>query len=129
MKRFREVTMGHHVIMGRKTFESIPHGLPGRKIIVLSKQANYLAENVKIVTNFEAAFQIAQQAHETEVFIAGGAAVYQEALRWADKICLTRIEAEIAGDAFFPELNEQDWLKVNSVYHLPDTQHAYAYNF
>jgi len=129
MKHFRNITMGHHVIMGRKTFESIPHGLPGRKLIVLSQQANYHAENTTVVPNFESAFQIAQQAHATEVFIAGGAAIYQEALGWADKIYLTRIEAEIAGDAFFPALNERDWIKVSSMYHPPDIHHAYGYDF
>ena len=129
MRHFRNITMGHQVIMGRKTFESIPHGLPGRNIIVLSQQAGYHPANATVVPNIEAAFQIAQQAHETEVFIAGGASVYQEALGWVDKIYLTRIATEIVGDAFFPELNERDWIKVSSMYHPPDAQHAYGYDF
>lgn len=129
MRHFKNITMGHHLIMGRKTFESISHGLPGRNIIVLSQQTDYSAANARVAPNFEAAFQIAQQAHETEVFIAGGATIYQEALKWADKIYLTRIQTEITGDAFFPELNEQDWVKVSSMYHPPDIHHAYAYDF
>lgn len=129
MKHFRNITMGHHVVMGRKTFESIPNGLPGRSIIVLSQQPDYQAENATVVPNFESAFQVAQQAYEKEVFIAGGAAIYQEALGWIDKIYLTRIETEIAGDAFFPELKEQDWIKVSSMYHPPDVHHAYGYDF
>ena len=129
MKHFRNTTMGHYVLMGRKTFESISHGLPGRHIIVLSQQADYQAKNATVVPTFDSAFQTAQQAHETELFIAGGAAIYQEALEWVDKIYLTRIEAEIVGDAFFPELNERDWIKISSIYHPPDSQHAYAYDF
>nr|AIA15245.1 Dihydrofolate reductase [uncultured bacterium] len=129
MKHFRNITMGHHVIMGRKTFESIPHGLPGRKVIVLSQQAGYRAENAIVVSNWKAAFEVAQQVQETEVLIAGGATIYQEALEWVDKIYLTRIEAEITGDAFFPELNERNWRTISSMYHPPDAQHAYGYDF
>lgn len=129
IKHFRNTTMGHHVIMGRKTFESIAHGLPGRIIIVLTQQPDYQAKNATVVTSFESACQVAQQANETEVFIAGGAAIYKEALDWVDKIYLTRIEAEIIGDAFFPPLNEQDWIKLSSIYHPPDIHHAHAYDF
>lgn len=129
MKHFKNITMGHHVIVGRKTFESIPHGLPGRNIIVLSQEVGYQTENATVVLSFESAFRIAEKAHETEVFIAGGAAIYQEAVKWVDKIYLTRIETEIAGDAFFPELNERAWTKLSSIYHPPDIHHAYAYDF
>ncbi len=130
LQHFKKLTMGHHVIMGRKTFESIPNGLPGRNIIVLSKQLHYHAQNAIVVPNIEDAFEIAEKAHEKEVFIVGGATVYQAAMRRADKIYLTAIDATITGDTYFPPLGEdKDWRIVRSIYHYQDTHHAYGFHF
>lgn len=130
LQHFKKLTMGHHVIMGRKTFESIPNGLPGRNIIVLSKQRHHNIQDAIVVHSIEDAFQIAEKAHEQEVFIAGGATIYQEAMRWVDKVYLTAIDATITGDSYFPSLNyDEDWRIIRSIYHSLDTHHAYGFHF
>ncbi|MHB9147136.1 MAG: dihydrofolate reductase [Candidatus Amoebophilus sp.] len=129
LKHFKELTGGHHVIMGRKTFESLPGPLPGRKIIILSQSLNYKVEDCTVVPSLEMALKIANQANETEVFIAGGAAVYREALGIVDKIYLTVIHTDVEGDTFFPILEDHQWTEVSIVSHNPDIKHVYAYDF
>jgi len=129
MKHFKKLTMGHHVIMGRKTFESIPNGLPGRVMIVLSTQPNYEAKSAIVLPHFEDALKIAASSNEEEVFIAGGATIYQEAIPWIDKIYLTVIEENIAGDTFFPILDAADWEVKSNLYHPADIKHEYGCNF
>lgn len=129
MKHFRQTTLGHYVIMGRKTFESLPGSLPGRKLIVLTHNSHYHPSNSLIAPHLKGALEIAQQAGETEVFIAGGGQVYQEALPWADKLYLTEIQAWITGDTFFPPLDSHDWIEIKRTTHQPDPQHAYPLSF
>ncbi|ACE05737.1 hypothetical protein Aasi_0300 [Candidatus Amoebophilus asiaticus 5a2] len=129
LKHFKELTGGHHVIMGRKTFESLPGSLPDRKIIILSQSLNYKVEDCTVVPSLEMALEIANQANETEVFIAGGAAVYREALGIVDKIYLTVIHTDVEGDTFFPTLKDHQWTEVSIVSHNHDIKHAYAYDF
>jgi dihydrofolate reductase len=129
MKHFKRLTDGHHIIMGRKTFESLPASLPGRKIIILSQSLGYQVEGCTVVTSLEIALEVAKQANETEVFVAGGAAVYREALDMVDKIYLTVIHAQVEGDTFFPVLESHQWTEINRVSHNPDIKHAYPYDF
>ncbi len=129
MNHFKKLTMGHHVIMGRKTFESIPHRLPGRVMVVLSTQLNYQAKGAIVLPNLEDALRLAASANEEEVFIAGGATIYQEAILWIDKIYLTVIEAKMGGDTFFPVLNPADWKVKSNIYHPADIKHEYGCNF
>ena len=101
-RRFRELTMGHPVIMGRTTFESIGRPLPGRQNIVLTRHTGFRADGCLVVTDLRSALEAC--VGSTEVFICGGGELYREALPLADKLYLTIIEGEVDGDIFFPEL-------------------------
>ena len=112
MQLFRRLTMGHYLILGRKTFEAIGGPLQGRKMIVLTRQQDYTAEGCTVTDDLDKALEIAREDGEMEAFIGGGAVVYAQALPRADRIYLSRVHAEIAGDTFFPALNEQEWALV-----------------
>lgn len=109
LQLFKRLTMGHHLIFGRKTFESIGKPLPGRKMIVLSRQPGYSVEGCLTATSLQNALEIARKAGEDEVFIAGGAAVYIQALPLADRFYLSRVHANVKGDTIFPEFNLENW--------------------
>ena len=109
LKLFKRLTMGHHLIIGRKTFESIGKPLPSRKMIVLSRQAGYTIEGCLTATSLSHALEIARKAGEDEVFIAGGAAVYHQALPLADRFYLSQVHAKVRGDTTFPDFNLEDW--------------------
>lgn len=117
LKRFKEITMGHPIIMGRKTHESIGRALPGRANIVVTREPNYQAEGCVVVHSLDEAIKTAQ-GHEgnDEIFIIGGGQIYQEAIHLADKLYLTYVDKEIKGDVFFPPysefkkvISESDW--------------------
>ena len=109
MKFFKDTTMGHTVVMGRKTFESLPKALPGRKNIVISSNAQYQAQGATVVTSVEEALQIADNE---EVFVIGGGKIYAEFLPYADKLYLTEIDAECAdADTYFPQFNKSEYIK------------------
>jgi dihydrofolate reductase len=109
-RRFREITWGHPVIMGRKTFESIGHPLPGRRNIVLTRQEGYRAEGCLVVSGLEEA--LAACAGSGEVFICGGGALYREALPRAQRIYLTVVHLEGEGDVRFPEIPDDEFAEV-----------------
>jgi dihydrofolate reductase len=129
LQHFKRITMGHHVIMGRKTFASIGKPLPGRKLIIVTRNLDYQAEGCTIVQDISTALAAAEQAGETEVFIAGGGSVYRETLALTDKIYLTGIKAKIEGDTFFPAISSNEWKEVKRIHHPADAQHLYAYDF
>lgn len=107
LKRFREITMGHPIIMGRKTHESIGKALPGRANIVISRESNYVSEGTIIVHSLDEALRLAQnQPGNDEVFVIGGGEIYRQALPLADKLYLTVIDREIEGDTFFPDYSD-----------------------
>ena len=108
-RRFKEITMGHPVIMGRKTFESIGHPLPGRKNIIITTQRGFSPEGCVVVNDLQAAIMACEGADE--VFICGGEAVFREAMPLADRIYLTIVEEEFDGDAFFPGIPD-DFVEV-----------------
>lgn len=109
MKFFKDTTMGHTVVMGRKTFESLPKALTGRKNIVISSNAEYQAQGATVVTSVEEALQIADNE---EIFVIGGGKIYSEFLPYADKLYLTEIYAECAdADTYFPQFNKSDYIK------------------
>lgn len=109
MKFFKDTTMGHTVVMGRKTFESLPKALPGRENIVISSNAEYQAQGATVVTSVEEALQIADNE---EIFVIGGGKIYAEFLPYADKLYLTEIYAECAdADTYFPKFNKSDYIK------------------
>ena len=112
LRRFKEITMGKPMIMGRRTFESIGKALPGRRSIVITRQANYKAPGVEVVATPEAALELAR--HADEVMIIGGGKVYEHFLPMTDRIYLTRVHTEIEGDTFFPKIDEDQWRIVSS---------------
>ncbi|MEM9417024.1 MAG: dihydrofolate reductase [Bacteroidota bacterium] len=129
MKHFKQTTMGHHMIMGRKTFESIGRPLPGRELIVVTRNPDYHAPGCKTVGNIEEALAWAEQAGEPEVLIAGGEEIYRATLPLTDKIYLTEVKTVLEGDTFFPTLDQNKWREMQRTAHPADENHAYAYDF
>ena len=126
-KRFKSLTMGKPIVMGRKTWDSIGRPLPGRLNVVITRQAGYAAAGVTIVPSLEAALAAAGQAEE--ICVIGGAEIYQQALPMTERIHLTRIHATVPADTFFPALESKDWREVGREDHPADEKHAYAYSF
>lgn len=111
MKFFKETTMGHPVIMGRKTFESLPKALPGRKNIVISTNPEYKADGAEVVASVEEAIKLAE-VEDTDAFVIGGGRIYTEFLPYADNLYLTEINADCPdADTYFPEFNKSDYIK------------------
>jgi len=129
LKRFRELTMGHHIIVGRKTFESIGRPLPGRRMIVVTRNRNYKAEGCDVAHSVEDAINMAKKRGESEVFICGGAEIYAESIGIADRMYLTFVEARVAADTFFPEFDEHEWSEGESFYQPADEKNQYAFSF
>ena len=129
LKHFKEITSGHTVIMGRKTYESLPNGaLPNRKNIVLTSSKDLSYPNCIMVNSLEDAIDACNG--EEEVFIIGGAAVYKEALEQADKLYITRIHHSFEdADTFFPEINKSDWTETEQISHPADEKHLYPFTF
>jgi dihydrofolate reductase len=133
MRFFKETTMGHHVIMGRKNFESIPHKyrpLPNRTNIIVTRQTDYKAQGCVVVNSIEAALEVAKQNGDTEPFIIGGGQIYKLALeaKMIDKIYLTKVHHSFDGDTFFPEL-DNSWKEVERTDCKADEKHAHDYCF
>ena len=133
MRFFKETTLGHHVIMGRKNFESIPHKyrpLTDRTNIVITRQSGYKAEGCIIVNSVVAALDIAKNNGDTEPFIIGGGQIYKIALEQnlVDRIYLTKIHHTFDGDTFFPELNSE-WKEINRQDCFSDEKNKYDYSF
>ncbi len=129
-KYFRDTTMGKPVVMGRKTWESLPpksKPLPGRRNIVVTRQPDFRADGADVVSGVDEAVKLASTSSD-EVFIIGGGQLYGYGLEIADRLYLTRVHTEIDGaDAFFPHVDFQDWREVSRVEHAADDRHAYAF--
>jgi len=132
MKYFMQTTKGHHVIMGRKNYESLPEKfrpLPNRTNLVVTRQLHYNAPGCQVVHSVTAALDLARQNKEQEVFIIGGAAIYQAGLADTHRMYLTEIDAELEGDIFFPVFDRKDWKEISRVHHPADERHLYAFDF
>jgi dihydrofolate reductase len=127
MKRFKELTMGHTVVMGRTTYETLDEPLPGRRNVVLSRDPSRSYEGADVVTTLGEALRLA--GDDDEVFIAGGAEIYRLALPRADRIYLTVVHAEVAGDTVFPPFDDSDWELHTDERHDGDERHAHAFSF
>jgi dihydrofolate reductase len=126
-RHFKQTTEGHHVIMGRLTWESRNKPLPRRVNIVVSTTPGYAAPGATVVTSLAAALAAAEAAGEDEAFVIGGTRLYAEALPLADRLYLTRVEAEPEGDAYFPAFDASEWREVDRREHPIDERHAHAY--
>jgi dihydrofolate reductase len=133
LRRFRALTTGHPIIMGRRTWESIDRPLPGRTSIVVTRQTRFAATypEVRIVHSFEEALQAAATAPggESQSFVIGGAEVYAAALPYATRLYLTRVLAEVEGDARFPPLDWRQWTLMTTENHAADAKNEYAHSF
>lgn len=129
LKFFKNTTWGMPVIMGRKTYESFNKPLPGRYNIVITRQAGWTGDGAVAVSNLNAAMTKAAETNCREIFVIGGGEIYQQAFSLAEKIYLTRVNATLEADTFFPALDENDWQLVSSQEHAADEKHKYAYSF
>ncbi|HEX5470243.1 MAG TPA: dihydrofolate reductase [Lacipirellulaceae bacterium] len=134
LRRFKRLTMGHTIIMGRRTWESIGRPLPGRRTIVVTRQSDYqVADGVQIASSLEEALLAAEACDETDTFVVGGAELYREALPEADRLYFTEVAADVEGDTYFPvnfDTFEWDqWICLETEAHEADLQNEYAFVF
>ncbi|EKF55841.1 dihydrofolate reductase [Galbibacter marinus] len=127
-KRFKELTSGHHIIMGRKTFESLPKALPNRTHIIITRKEDYKAVgNCIVAHSLETALKAS--VSDPQPFIIGGGEIYKQAMDIADKIELTRVHATVEADTFFPEIDPQEWELTAQEHHLKDDRHKYSFSY
>lgn len=127
LKRFKALSLGKPIVMGRKTFDSIGRPLPGRLNIVVSRRSGLAIPGCQVVTSIDDALAAAQPA--PEVVIVGGADIYRQILPRVRTIHLTRVHANVEGDVLFPELHQHEWREVVKEYHPADERHAHAFTF
>lgn len=116
LKRFKQLTMGHHIIMGRKTYESLGRLLPGRTSVIVTRDPQYQVAGAQVVHSLPAA--LAACAEDSEPFLIGGAELYAAGLPYVTRLYITRVYAQVGGDAFFPELDMQAWQLVSDEAHV-----------
>lgn len=129
MKHFKEITTGHHIIMGRKTYESIGRPLPNRTNIVLTKNSKIRPKGCSVVNSLDKALNIAKKAGEKEVMVIGGSEIYKLALPLADKLYLTLVHENFKGDTKFPDYNKREWTEQRLEHHNKDIENPYDYSF
>ena len=127
LQYFKRTTSGHPVILGRKNYQSIGKPLPNRVNIVLTRARDFDAPGCKVVHSTDEALSVA--GHETEIFIIGGAEIYKEFLPLAQKLYITEIHADIAGDTTFPQYSNEDWQEIFREHHDADDRNPYPYSF
>lgn len=125
LKRFKALTMGHHIIMGRKTYESLDRLLPGRTTVIVTRNKRYHVEGALIAHSLEDAVVLCGQ--DEEVFLIGGAELYQQGMKLASKLYITQLLAEFEGDAFFPEVDLNHWLELTREEHSSSTGLTFSY--
>jgi len=129
LKRFKSLTMGHHLIMGRKTFESIGRPLPGRTTIIVTRDQGFQPEGCLVAHSLETALEFARLDLEDEVFVIGGAEIFVQAIESADRIYLTQVHTSLPADVYFPEYAAEDWQETNSEDHPADEKNHYPFTF
>ena len=126
-KRFKSLTTGHHIIMGRKTFESFPKPLPNRTHVIITRQADYNPENCIVVDSIEKAIAVCPE-NETS-YIIGGGEIYKLGLQYADQLEITRVHHSFEADAFFPEIDTKEWKEIQTEFNAMDDKHQFAYSY
>lgn len=127
-KRFKALTSGHYIIMGRKTFESFPKPLPNRTHIIITRQEDYkVPEGCIVVNSLKKAVEVCPE--NEEIFIIGGGQIYKQSIEIADKIELTRVHTTVEADVFFPEIDETIWEVIQSEYHPKDEKHQHDFTY
>ena len=125
LKRFKALTMGHSIIMGRKTWESIGRLLPGRKTVIVTRQPGYRVPGATVAHSLDDA--ITACGNDTEIFVIGGAELYAQALPRAGRLYLTTVDAEVAGDTLMPEFDPGSWRETSSTSFAVDERHRYPF--
>ena len=126
-KRFKTLTTGHYIIMGRKTFESFPKPLPNRTHVIITRQKNYVAENCIVVDSLKKAIAICPK--DEDVYVIGGGEIYKQSIEHVDKLEITRVYHSFEADTFFPEIDTTKWELVSEEFHAKDEKHAYDFCF
>lgn len=128
-KRFKKLTIGHKIIMGRKTFESFPKPLPKRTHIIITRDKDYVVnfENCFVVHSIEEALQLV--ANDAISFVIGGGEIYRQSVKFATRIELTRVHKAFEADTFFPEIDLNDWELIDEEYHPKDKSHIYDFTY
>ena len=127
LKRFKKVTSNHHIIMGRKTFESLGKPLPNRTNIIITRNSNYKAEGCVVVNSLNEAINAAKE--DKNPFILGGAEIYKQAIEIADKLDLTFVHHEFDADVFFPKIDTTIWKEISREYFKADDKNKFNYSF
>jgi dihydrofolate reductase len=126
-KRFKNITSGHHIIMGRKTFESFPKPLPNRIHVIITRQKDYQPEGFLIVDSLAKAISVCPK--NEELFIIGGGEIYNQSIEMADKLDITRVHHTFDADTFFPEIDLTKWKLTSEEYHPKDEKHRFDFTF
>jgi dihydrofolate reductase len=126
-KRFKEITSGHHIIMGRKTFESFPKPLPNRTHVIITRQKDYVCEGCIVVQDLEKGIAICPK--NEDIFVIGGGEIYSQSIHLADQLDITRVHHSFEADVFFPEIDLEIWELTTEVVNLKDEKHPYDYSF
>ena len=129
LKRFKALTMGHHLLVGRKTFDSIGRRLPGREIIVISRGAPALPDGVELAASVNGGIERARSCGEEELFIAGGASIYAVTLTECDRVYLTRVHGDVPGDVLFPKVDWSRWNEASRQEIPADERNEYPTTF
>lgn len=128
LKHFKEITTGHPIIMGRKTFESIGRTLPNRTNIIITRNRNYSIENAKVVHSLNEALELAKEIDEN-IFIIGGGKIYDQAIDFADILEVTEVHENFEGDTYFPEIDLNVWKEISRIKHYKDEKNEFDYSF
>lgn len=130
LKRFKQLTTGHHLLMGRRTYESVGKPLPGRITVVITRAHDFSPAGVAIARSIDEAISKAEATGDREVFIGGGTEIFNQTLHLANRMYLTRIHAEPEGDTYFPEFDDvNEWHLVDSEHYEADERNPYPYSF
>jgi len=126
-KRFKALTSGHYIIMGRKTFESFPKLLPNRTHVIITRQKDYQPEGCIVVNSLEKAIAVCPK--DEDVFVIGGGEIYKQSINIADKVDVTRVHQPFEADTFFPKIDSAQWQLVFEEFHAKDERHAFDFTF
>ncbi len=129
LKYFKKTTLNHHILMGRTNYLSIGRPLPGRTNVIITRDREFTAAGCEIVNSIEDGISLALANGETELFIIGGASIYEQTIGICNKLYLTEIDLEVDGDRFFPDINFENWKLISEEAHLADDKNPHNYTF
>ncbi len=129
MRFFVKTTKGHHILTGRKNFETFGKALPHRVNMIITRDTSFSANDAIVFHDIQSAIQHAKDNGETELMIIGGGEIYRQTLKLTDRIYLTKVHTEMDGDTYYPNLDKEHWNLISEEYHSKDEKHAFAFSF